>query len=119
MIDDPDLNLAMWQASSPLVAAAHAVYGPLPPVTSEEFLTAPVVVRQATLVVVGISRVHLGDPVRALLREASSAIHDGADPGFWASVAGVYQPNALSGHVSYEELGRRRAAPGPMAREVA
>lgn len=98
MIDDPDLNVAMLQASAPIVAAARA-YGPLPAVTSDAFLTGPLVVRQATLIVVGVSRVHLGDPVRALLREVSSDIH-GGDTRHWRDFA--------ANHVPFDELQRRR-----------
>ncbi len=99
MIDDPDLNLAMLAASGPLVTAAHAIGGPLPAVFSDEFLTAPITVRQAVLVVVGISRVHLGDPVKTLLARTSRQIH-GGDAEFWRRFA--------SNHVAYAELQRRR-----------
>jgi hypothetical protein len=65
VIDDPDLNLAMLEAVGPLAAAARE-FGPLPAADSDEFIAAPLVVRQAVLCTVGISRVHLGDPVRHL-----------------------------------------------------
>ncbi len=95
---DPDLNIAMIAASGPLVTAAHE-YGRLPAVDSTAFLTAPITVRQAVLVVVGISRVHLGDPVKALIKATSSEIH-GGDVEFWRRFA--------SGHVPHAELQHRR-----------
>ena len=107
MIDDPDLNLAMWEASSPMVAAAH-VHGPLPAV-SDAFLRAPLVVRQATLVVAGIARVHLGDPVQALLREVSNDVH-GGDTAFWRRVAVNHVPyEEIKGGEPHERLDRQAA----------
>jgi hypothetical protein len=47
------------------------------------------VVRQAVLAVVGVSRVHLGDPVLAVLKEVSNQVHGGDSwtPGLpWASL---------------------------------
>lgn len=99
MIDDPDLNIAMLQASGPLVTAAHAIGGPLPAVFSDEFITAPITVRQAVLVVVGISRVRLGDPVKALLKATASEIH-GGDTEYWRRFA--------SNHVPFAEMDKRR-----------
>ena len=63
LIDDVDLNAAMLAASKPVYERARAEYGkPLPPVGSEEFLAAPESVRQAALMIVGISRVHNTEP---------------------------------------------------------
>lgn len=85
MIDDEPLNAAMLEAVAPLMQAAHG-YWPTPSVTSDEFLSSPLVVRQAVLVTIGISRVHLGDPVRALLREVSDAVR-GDDMQVWRGLA--------------------------------
>lgn len=99
MIDDDELNLVMWKATMPFVTAARAMHGPLPSVTSDAFRTAPITLVQATLMVVGVARVHQGDPVRALLREVSNDVHNG-DVKFWRNVA--------ANHVPFDELQRRR-----------
>ena len=63
LIDDADLNASMFAAAQPVYLRARAEYGkPLPAVGSEEFLAAPESVRQAALMVVGISRVHNTEP---------------------------------------------------------
>lgn len=101
MIDDDEFNKAAFEAAAPMVNAARQMYGPLLSASSTEFLTAPLLMRQAVLLVIGIARCHQGDPVRALLREVSNDIH-GGDRELWRNVA--------ANHVSFAELVRRRAA---------
>jgi uncharacterized membrane-anchored protein len=62
VINDPDLNLAMFEAVTPIVGAAYEFCDRLPAITTDAFIRSPLVVRQATLLVAGIAAVHRTEP---------------------------------------------------------
>jgi len=83
------------------------LHGPIPPIRSQDYLSAHPDQQTAALLVCGAAWL-ISDPHRthrALLRQVSDDVH-GGDTRFWRRVA--------ANHVPYTELVRRRAVPGPL-----
>lgn len=86
---EADVLAAAWEATAEPDAHAREVWGgPLPRLRSMEWVTAPLAVRRATLLTLGLDRV-LFDP-RQLIRErlywASQDVH-GGDRERWRRLA--------------------------------
>lgn len=100
---------AVYDLIEPYIAAARA-HGPTPPARSDEWLDAHPDQQLATLLTLGVAWL-ISDPhltVRALLKQASTAVHHGM-----GGEAGVRRWR--ENHIPADELDRRRAHQDPAA----